>query len=99
MLVGRPVAMHPVPALATGRKTTEAALTVTPPPGVQFVMLATPTGLAMAWLEKPRNAIPAMRYKRWLSRFIVLLLRNPQLVGSSTLHVRLQPYTISRWSS
>src|ERR1035438_4959506 len=72
MLVPMPVTIHPVLALAGGSQVTVVALVVKPPPA-QFAMFAIPTGLAKAWLESPRNAIPAKRYGRCLSCFILLL--------------------------
>jgi hypothetical protein len=73
MLVGRPVAMHPKPEPAGGSQLMVVALKVKPPPGVQFVMFAVPTGLATAWFESPRNANPARRYGRCFNSFILLL--------------------------
>src|SRR5579859_4723470 len=72
MLVGRPVAMHPRFVPATGSQVIEVALTVTPPPGVQFVILAVPTGVAMALLQTPNKAIAPRRKICFLSPFIVL---------------------------
>jgi hypothetical protein len=61
MLVGSPVTIHPTPAPADGNQVIEVAVTVTPPPGLQFVMLAVPIGDAMARLENPSKATPAKR--------------------------------------
>jgi hypothetical protein len=61
MLVGRPVAMHPKPGPAAGAHVIVVRVTVTPPFGVQFVMLAIPMGLAIARLDIPKRAAPKMR--------------------------------------
>lgn len=56
--------MHPTFGPAEGSHVNVVALIVTPPPGGQFEISAIPNGLAMAWLDRPRNAIPATRYNR-----------------------------------
>jgi hypothetical protein len=59
MSVGRPVAMHPKFVPALGSQVIVVAVIVIPPSGVQLVILTVPIGLAAAWLESPRRAIPA----------------------------------------
>jgi hypothetical protein len=81
------VAMHPSFAPATGSQVIEVTLILTPPFGVQFVIVATPVGLALAWVESPRNAMAAIK----IHSMVKFHTSSQSLVKGFTPPVRLTP--------